>query len=62
MQLKKIREQSDLGHIIVIGKNLPYEMFFQYPFHIFGIVDISQNTSLNYIRDQVHFYLEGLYA
>lgn len=60
-QVKKIREQSDRAHIIVIGKNLPYEMFFKHHCRIFGIVDTSQYHRLTSIKNQVHFYLEGIY-
>ena len=60
--LKNVRDYSELATIIIIGKNIDYEELFKNHYRVFGVIDTTENKSLTFIRDQIHFYLDGLYG
>ncbi|HEP1431652.1 TPA: hypothetical protein VH926_000781 [Streptococcus pyogenes] len=60
--LEHIRSQSDLATIIIIGSHINYDELFKNHYRVFGVIDTTENKSLAFIRDQVHFYLDALYG
>ncbi|HEM5208899.1 TPA: hypothetical protein U1321_000995 [Streptococcus suis] len=60
--LEDIRRHSQLANIILIGSNIDYEELYRNHYRVFGVVDTTENKSLTFIRDQIHFYLDGLYG
>lgn len=59
--LEDIRSRSDLATIIIIGSHINYDELFKNHYRVFGVIDTTENKSLAFIRDQVHFYLDALY-
>ncbi|NKZ20129.1 hypothetical protein HF992_04595 [Streptococcus ovuberis] len=59
--LRDIRTYSELATIIIIGQNIDYEELFKNHYRVFGVIDITENKSLTFLRNQIHFYLDGLY-
>ncbi|HFI0322037.1 TPA: hypothetical protein ACGOWE_000921 [Streptococcus suis] len=60
--LEDIRRHSQLANIILIGSNIDYEELYRNHYRVFGVIDTTENKSLTSIRDQIHFYLDGLYG
>lgn len=60
--LRDIRSRSDLATIIIIGSHINYDELFKNHYRVFGVIDTTENKSLAFIRDQVHFYLDALYG
>ncbi|SUN58006.1 Uncharacterised protein [Streptococcus gallolyticus] len=60
--LEDIRRHSQLANIILIGSNIDYEELYRNHYRVFGVIDTTENKSLTFIRDQIHFYLDGLYG
>ncbi|HFI0247136.1 TPA: hypothetical protein ACGO80_001156 [Streptococcus suis] len=60
--LEDIRKHSQLANIILIGSNIDYEELYRNHYRVFGVIDTTENKSLTFIRDQIHFYLDGLYG
>ena len=60
--LEDIRRHSQLANIILIGSNIDYEELYRNHYRVFGVIDTTENKSLTFIRDQIHFYLDGLYC
>ncbi|CAM3414599.1 hypothetical protein STPL106120_08330 [Streptococcus pluranimalium] len=60
--LQDIRRHSQLANIILIGSNIDYEELYRNHYRVFGVIDTTENKSLTFIRDQIHFYLDGLYG
>lgn len=59
--LQDIRTYSELATIIIVGQNIDSEELFRNHYRVFGVIDTTSNKSLTFIRNQVHFYLDGLY-
>ncbi|MFA9493789.1 hypothetical protein [Streptococcus sp. E17BB] len=62
LYLKDIRFRSEKSEVIIIGSHIDYEELFKNHYRVFGVIDTTNNKSLTFIRDQVHFYLDGLYG
>ena len=60
--LEDIRRHSQLANNILIGSNIDYEELYRNHYRVFGVIDTTENKSLTFIRDQIHFYLDGLYG
>ncbi|MFU2163928.1 hypothetical protein ACMZ6Z_03835 [Streptococcus pluranimalium] len=60
--LREIRTHSELANIIIIGNHIDYEDLFKNHYRVFGVIDTSDHKSLRFIRDRIHFYLDGLYG
>ena len=60
--LQDIRTYSELATIIIIGDNINYADLLKNHYRIFGVIDTTENKSLTFIRNQIHFYLDGLYG
>lgn len=60
--LRDIRSRSDLATIIIIGSHINYDELFKNHYRVFGVIDTTEDKSLAFIRDQVHFYLDALYG
>ena len=60
--LQDIRRHYQLANIILIGSNIDYEELYRNHYRVFGVIDTTENKSLTFIRDQIHFYLDGLYG
>lgn len=60
--LQDIRTHSKFANIIIIGKNINYSDLFKNHYQVFGVIDTTENRSLTFIRNQIHFYLDGLYG
>lgn len=60
--LKEIRFRSNFANIIIVGEHIDYEELFKNHYRVFAVIDTTNNKSLTFIRDQVHFYLDGLYG
>lgn len=58
--LSDLRAHSDNAKIIIIGENIDYEELYKKHYHVFGIVDRTHKHSLNYLRKEIQFYLDGL--
>lgn len=59
--LKDIRERSQLANIILIGSDIDYEELFSNHYRIFGVIDTSDNKSWKYLKEQIYFYLDGIF-
>lgn len=60
--LQDIRTHTELANIIIIGKDINYEELFKNHYRVFGVIDTTNSKSLTFIKDQVQFYLDGLYG
>lgn len=60
--LKDIRERSQQARIIIIGSDINYHELFQKHYRVFGVIDTSENKSWKYLKEQVFFYLDGIYS
>lgn len=59
--LKDIRERSQQARIIIVGSDINYHELFQKHYRVFGVIDTSENKSWKYLKEQVFFYLDGIY-
>ncbi|GGE28942.1 hypothetical protein [Streptococcus himalayensis] len=62
LYLQDIRAHSELANIIIIGSHINYEELFRNHYRVFGVIDTTENKSLKFIRNQIHFYLDSLYG
>ena len=60
--IRDIRTHSEFANIIIIGDNINYADLLKNHYRIFGVIDTTENKSLTFIRNQIHFYLDGLYG
>lgn len=61
LYLKSIQFSSKKSEVIIIGSQIDYDELYRNHFSVFGVIDITNNKSLKYIKDKIHFYLEELY-
>lgn len=60
--LQNIRTQSEQANIIIIGSHIDYEALYRHHYRVFGVIDMTENKSLTFLKEQVHLYMEALYA
>ena len=61
LYLKSIQFHSKKSEVIIIGSQIDYDELYRNHFSVFGVIDITNNKSLKYIKYKIHFYLEELY-
>lgn len=61
LYLKSIQFHSKKSKVIIIGSQIDYDELYRNHYSVFGVIDITNNKSLRYIKDKIHFYLEELY-
>ena len=61
LYLKSIQFHSKKSEIIIIGSQIDYDELYRNHYRVFGVIDITNDKSLTFIKDKVHFYLVGLY-
>lgn len=61
LYLKSIQFYSKKSEIIIIGSQIDYDELYRNHYRVFGVIDITNDKSLTFIKDKVHFYLDGLY-
>ena len=49
------------SEVIIIGSQIDYDELYRNHYSVFGVIDITKNKSLKYIKEKIHFYLEELY-
>ena len=49
------------GKIIIVGENIDYELLFKNHYLVFGVIDRTNDHSLNFLKQQIWFYLEEIY-
>ena len=60
LYLKSIQFSSKKSEVIIIGSQIDYDELYRNHFSVFGVIDITNNKSLKYIKEKIHFYLEEL--
>ena len=61
LYLKSIQFHSKKSEVIIIGSQIDYDELYRNHYSVFGVIDITNNKSLKYIKEKIHFYLEELY-
>ena len=61
LYLKSIQFHSKKSEIIIIGSQIDYDELYRNHYSVFGVIDITNNKSLKYIKEKIHFYLEEIY-
>ena len=61
LYLKSIQFSSKKSEVIIIGSQIDYDELYRNHYSVFGVIDITNNKSLKYIKEKIHFYLEELY-
>lgn len=61
LYLKSIQSSSKKSEVIIIGSQIDYDELYRNHYSVFGVIDITNNKSLKYIKEKIHFYLEDLY-
>ena len=61
LYLKSIQFSSKKSEVIIIGSQIDYDELYRNHFSVFGVIDITNNKSLKYIKEKIHFYLEEIY-
>ena len=61
LYLKSIQFRSNKAKVIIIGSQIDYDELYRNHYSVFGVIDITNNRSLKYIKEKIHFYLDGLY-
>ena len=61
LYLKSIQFHSKKSEVIIIGSQIDYDELYRNHYSVFGVIDITKNKSLKYIKEKIHFYLEELY-
>lgn len=61
LYLKSIQFSSKKSEVIIIGSQIDYDELYRNHYSVFGVIDITNNKSLKYIKEKIHFYLEEIY-
>ena len=61
LYLKSIQFSSKKSEVIIIGSQIDYDELYRNHYSVFGVIDITKNKSLKYIKEKIHFYLEEIY-
>ena len=61
LYLKSIQFSSKKSEVIIIGSQIDYDELYRNNYNVFGVIDITNNKSLKYIKEKIHFYLEEIY-
>ena len=61
LYLKSIQFHSKKSKVIIIGSQIDYDELYRNHFSVFGVIDITNNKSLKYIKEKIHFFLDSLY-
>lgn len=61
LYLKSVQSSSKKSEAIIIGSQIDYDELYRNHYSVFGVIDITNNKSLKYIKEKIHFYLEELY-
>lgn len=61
LYLKSIQFRSKKSEVIIIGSQIDYDELYRNHYSVFGVIDITKNKSLKYIKEKIHFYLEEIY-
>ena len=61
LYLKSIQFSSKKSEVIIIGSQIDYDELYRNHYSVFGVIDITNNKSLKYIKKKIHFYLEEIY-
>ena len=61
LYLKSVQSSSKKSEAIIIGSQIDYDELYRNHYSVFGVIDITNNRSLKYIKEKIHFYLEELY-
>ena len=61
LYLKSIQFHSKKSKVIIIGSQIDYDELYRNHYSVFGVIDITNNKSLKYIKEKIHFYLEEIY-
>lgn len=61
LYLKSIQFSSKKSEVIIIVSQIDYDELYRNHFSVFGVIDITNNKSLKYIKEKIHFYLEEIY-
>ena len=61
LYLKSIQLSSKKSEVIIIGSQIDYDELYRNHYSVFGVIDITNNKSLKYIKEKIHFYLEEIY-
>ncbi|RRD33838.1 hypothetical protein [Streptococcus sp. OH4692_COT-348] len=61
LYLKSIQFHSKKSEVIIIGSQIDYDELYRNHYSVFGVIDITNNKSLKYIKEKIHFYLEEIY-
>lgn len=61
LYLKSIQFSSKKSEVIIIGSQIDYDELYRNYYSVFGVIDITNNKSLKYIKEKIHFYLEEIY-
>ena len=61
LYLKSIQFSSKKSEVIIIGSQIDYDELYRNHYNVFGVIDITNNKSLKYIKEKIHFYFEEIY-
>lgn len=61
LYLKSIQFHSKKSEVIIIGSQIDYDELYRNHYSVFGVIDITKNKSLKFIKEKIHFYLEEIY-
>lgn len=60
-ELKQSEKYDKRGKIVLIGEHIDYELLFRNHYLVFGVIDRTNDHSLKFLKQQIWFYLEGIY-
>ena len=60
-RIETIRKYDKMGKIILIGEHIDYELLFRNHYLVFGVIDRTNDHSLKFLKEQIWFYLAGIY-